>query len=268
MSVTIFFCYAHEDEALLRKLKAHLIPLQRQRVIDLWHDRDISAGSEWEQEISRHLNAAQIILLLVSPDFMASDYCYGIEMQRALERHQRGEARVIPIILRPVYWQGILGTLQALPTDAKPITSNEWHSQDDAFYDVAKGILEAIEHLTSKVTEKERVQLDLTSEALQQRDESKIIIGVPTRTQIIQETIPPYVSGLHSTNPSIFLNSFSQALEYQDVQNVELHTHIQHFVATCDDTVILPSSRGQREYGWKVIRELMLADKLEFEFPQ
>ncbi len=90
----------------------------------------------------------------------------------------------------------------------------------------------------------------------------------PLLTLQLRETIPPYVSGLHSTNPSIFLNSFSQALEYQDVQNVELHTHIQHFVATCDDTVILLSSRGQREYGWKDIRELMLADKLEFEFPQ
>src|SRR5713101_6405857 len=100
MSVKIFFCYAHKDEALLNQLKVHLIPLQRQGLIDIWHDRDISAGTEWEQEISQHLNAAQIILLLVSPDFMASAYCYGIEMQRALERHELGEARVIPIILR------------------------------------------------------------------------------------------------------------------------------------------------------------------------
>jgi hypothetical protein len=148
MSVSIFFCYAHEDEALLKKLKAHLIPLQRQRVIDLWHDRDISAGTEWEQEISHHLNAAQIILLLVSPDFMASDYCYGIEMKRALERHQRGEARVIPIILRHVYWQGILGTLQALPTDAKTVKS--WLDPDEAFFEVTEGIRKVVEGLMIK----------------------------------------------------------------------------------------------------------------------
>ena len=74
MPVTIFFCYAHEDEALLNKLKSHLRPLQRQGEIDVWHDRDISAGSEWELEIKKHLNEAYIILLLVSPDFIDSDY--------------------------------------------------------------------------------------------------------------------------------------------------------------------------------------------------
>jgi hypothetical protein len=119
--ITIFFCYAREDEELLKKLKVHLRPLQRQGLIDVWYDRDISAGSEWEQEILQHLNAAQIVLLLISPDFMDSDYCYGIEMQRALERHERGEAVVIPVILRPAYWHGKpLGKLQALPTDGKP----------------------------------------------------------------------------------------------------------------------------------------------------
>ncbi len=87
MPVKIFFCYAHKDEALLKKLKAHLRPLQRQGLIDVWYDREISAGTEWEHEISQHLDEAQIILLLVSPDFMNSDYCYGTEMKRAMERH-------------------------------------------------------------------------------------------------------------------------------------------------------------------------------------
>ena len=105
IKVEIFFCYAHEDEALLNKLKTHLRPLQRQGLIDVWHDRDISAGTAWEQEIDRHLNAADMILLLISPDFMDSDYCYGTEMKKALERHKRGEAWVIPIILRPCYWR-------------------------------------------------------------------------------------------------------------------------------------------------------------------
>src|SRR5437667_12844135 len=103
MPVKIFFCYAHEDEQLLNKLKSHLFPLKRAGLIDVWYDRDISAGTDWEQQIKGQLNAAQIILLLVSPDFMASDYCYGIEMQRALERHELREARAIPIILRHVY---------------------------------------------------------------------------------------------------------------------------------------------------------------------
>jgi hypothetical protein len=104
--VTIFFCYAHEDEALLKRLQMHLKPLQRHKLVDiLWHDRDISAGMEWQREIDSHLNAAQIIILLISPDFIDSDYCYSIEMQRAMERHKHNEARVIPVILRSVYWK-------------------------------------------------------------------------------------------------------------------------------------------------------------------
>ena len=146
MPVKIFFCYAREDEALLHKLQTHLRPLQRQRLIDVWYDRDINAGAEWEQEISKHLNTAQIILLLVSPDFMDSDYCYGVEMQRALERHASGEATVIPIILRPSYWHGEpLGKLQALPTDGKPVTT--WHDLDTALYDITHGIHKVVKQL-------------------------------------------------------------------------------------------------------------------------
>jgi tetratricopeptide (TPR) repeat protein len=145
MPVKIFFCYAHEDEELLIKLKTHLRPLQRQGLIDVWYDRNISAGSEWEKEIDKHLNTAQIILLLVSPDFMNSDYCYGKEMQRALERDKRGEARVIPVILRQVYWKDALGHLQVLPVDTFPVISRKWHNLDEAFFDVVKGIREVIE---------------------------------------------------------------------------------------------------------------------------
>jgi tetratricopeptide (TPR) repeat protein len=150
MPVKIFFCYAHEDELLLNKLKSHLIPLQRTGLIDIWHDRDISAGTDWGQRIKEQLNSAQIILLLVSPDFMVSDYCYGTEMQRALERQELGEARVIPIILRHVYWQGVLGKLQALPTDARPIKS--WPDLDEALYNVTEGIRKVIEEITSKLS--------------------------------------------------------------------------------------------------------------------
>jgi hypothetical protein len=150
MSVKIFCCYAHEDEALLNKLKTHLRPLQRQGLIDVWHDRDISAGTEWEREINEHLDTAQIILLLVSPDFMNSDYCYGKEMKRALERHERGDVHAIPVILRHVYWQGVLGKLQALPKDALPVTDPEWYNLDRALYNVTEGIRKVVEEVTTK----------------------------------------------------------------------------------------------------------------------
>lgn len=145
-TIEIFFCYAREDERLRQGLEKQLRALKRQGIINVWHDRNISAGEEWAKEIDKHLNTAQIILLLVSPDFMDSDYCYGIEMTRAMERHETGEACIIPIILRPVYWQKApFGKLQALPTDAKPVTSHIWHSLDDAFFDVAEGIRKVIE---------------------------------------------------------------------------------------------------------------------------
>lgn len=139
MPVKLFFSYAHEDELVLNQLKKHLIPLQRQGLIEMWHDRDISAGTVWEQEISKRMDEAQIILLLISPDFIASDYCYGIEMMQALQKHAVGTARVIPIIVRPVDIQGTpFAHLQFLPRDAVPVTS--WRKRDEAFLDIAKGI--------------------------------------------------------------------------------------------------------------------------------
>src|SRR5579884_4136515 len=131
----ILCCYAREDQPLLKKLRIHLAPLQRQGLITIWCDTDINAGAEWEKDIKKHLNTAQIILLLISPDFMASDYCYSTEMQRALERHERKEARVIPIIFRPTMWKGApFDKLQMLPTNAKPVRN--WPTEDDALNDV------------------------------------------------------------------------------------------------------------------------------------
>src|SRR6266699_7314919 len=137
-AMKLFYCYAHEDRALRSELDKHLRNLRWQGQISSWHDYDINAGEEWQREIYDHLNTAHIILLLISPDFMNSDYCYSIEMKRALERHNTKEARVIPVILRHVYWQGIIGKLQALPKDAKPVMSSSWHSEDEAFFDVAE----------------------------------------------------------------------------------------------------------------------------------
>src|SRR6266566_1032862 len=104
-TIDIFCCYARKDEDLLEKLKRHLSPLRRQHLIEMRCDRDMSAGTEWEQEIKKHLNEAHIILLLISPDFIDSDYCYDVEMKHALKRHERKEAIVIPVIVRPVTWQ-------------------------------------------------------------------------------------------------------------------------------------------------------------------
>lgn len=100
--VELFCSYAHEDEPWLRKLETHLSLLQRQGLIALWHDRLITPGTNWAKVIDTHLETASIILLLVSADFFASDYCVGIEMKRALERQEEGSVLVVPILVSEV----------------------------------------------------------------------------------------------------------------------------------------------------------------------
>lgn len=170
-SIKIFFCYAHEDENFLNKLKTSLNPLQRGGLIDMWHDRDINAGSEWELEIKKHLSAAQIILLLISPDFMASNYCYGVEMKQAIARHGQGIVRVIPIILRPVHWQiAPFGKLQALPTNAEPVT--HWSTSDDAFFNVAEGIRQVVDGLLKKTNGLQEGELSTDYSVSETRDQN------------------------------------------------------------------------------------------------
>jgi parallel beta-helix repeat protein len=148
--IEVFITYSHKDEALRNELENHLSILRRQGLISTWNDRKIGAGKEWKEQIDSHMNSAQVILLLVSSDFLASDYCYDIEMKRAIERHESGQARVIPVILRPVEWQDApFGKLQALPTNAEPIVSKKWGSADEALVDVAKGIRNMVGSLNS-----------------------------------------------------------------------------------------------------------------------
>jgi TIR domain len=141
---SVFVSYAHKDERYRQRLEISLIQLQRDGLINIWHDRKILPGQEWDQEIDRNLESAEIILLLVSPDFLGSDYAYGREMLRALERHQSRSAIVIPIILRPSDWQhGPLAPLQALPSDGRPVA--RWSDRDQAWLDVAQGLRRLIQ---------------------------------------------------------------------------------------------------------------------------
>src|SRR6266487_3683045 len=106
VALKLFCCYAREDQEMLVSLKKQLMPLQRQGQIIVWSEDDLQAGMEREKELHRHIESADIILLLISPDFMNSDYCYSTELKRSMERHEQNNARVIPILLRPTYWKG------------------------------------------------------------------------------------------------------------------------------------------------------------------
>jgi len=137
----VFCSYSHKDEDLRRDLGKHLSALERQGLIATWYYRLIPSGAVWAKEIDHNLESAEIILLLVSKQFLASTYCMDVEMQRAMERHERFEAAVIPVILEHCDWHGTpFAKLQVLPTGGKPIT--EWRDRQEAFKNVARGIRE------------------------------------------------------------------------------------------------------------------------------
>jgi hypothetical protein len=150
----LFFSYSHKDEDLRNELETHLALLKRQGIISAWHDRRINAGNDFEEQISSEIESSQIILLLISANFLASDYCFDREMTRALEKHEEGSAVVIPVILHPCDWHSAqFGNLRATPTDGKPISM--YANQHEAFSIVAKDVRQVAESFLDKTTRAE-----------------------------------------------------------------------------------------------------------------
>jgi hypothetical protein len=146
-TIEVFFSYSHKDERMREKLETHLSALRRENVIAGWHDRKIMPGTEWKGQIDEHIETAQIILLLISAEFLNSDYCYDVELKRAIARHDASDAHVVPIILRPCDWlKTPFGKLQALPRDGKPVS--DFSTQDHGFSEVARGIRRIVEEMS------------------------------------------------------------------------------------------------------------------------
>jgi hypothetical protein len=123
-SIEVFISYHQKDEELREELERHLATLLREQTITSWHKREIIAGQEFQDEINKHLKRAGLILLLVSPDFIASDYHWTVEVTRALEQNAAGKARVIPVLLRYADWDNPpIDKLSPLPSNRKPIKS-------------------------------------------------------------------------------------------------------------------------------------------------
>jgi len=142
--LSVFVSYSHVDEELKTELMKHLEPLRRLHRIGPWHDRKIKAGDEWEKSIAGNIASADIILLLISIDFINSKYCYDVELQTAMERHEKGEVVVVPVILRNCLWHNMpFAKLQALPKDGKAVSS--CGDRDDALAAIAEGILLIVE---------------------------------------------------------------------------------------------------------------------------
>jgi len=145
----LVFSYSHVDEDLRNELEKHLSPLKRRGLISTWHDRRLTGGAELHGSINRHFEDADVILLLISPDFINSDYCYDVEVKHALTRHEKGEARVIPVILRTCDWHDLpFGGLLATPSDGHPVT--KFTHLDDGFYQVAQTVKAILDELGAR----------------------------------------------------------------------------------------------------------------------
>lgn len=144
--LNVFVSYSHADEILKEELLKHLTPLKRINLIDEWHDRKLKPGDEWDKSISENLKSADIVLLLVSIDFINSKYCYDIELEKALELHDSKNTTVIPVILRSCIWHYTpFAKLQALPKDARAVSA--WPDRDEALANVAEGVRQVAEQI-------------------------------------------------------------------------------------------------------------------------
>ncbi len=133
--VSIFISYAHKDETFKDELRTHLKPYERANIVKVWDDRSIIPGQEWDQEIKNHLEQSEVILFLISPDFMASGYIDEVEIKKAMARHNEKKTRIVPIVIRPSNLALLpLNHFQAVPKNAKPITT--WQDRDEAWLDV------------------------------------------------------------------------------------------------------------------------------------
>jgi hypothetical protein len=137
--VRVFISYSSRDESLRKELDSHLSLLKREGIIDTWTFRDIDVGSDWRSVIHAQLEAADIIILLVSVGFIESDYCWEVELRRALQRHREGTARVVPVLLSDCDWSSAsFAAIQMLPPSAKPVTN--WRPRAKAWTAVAEAL--------------------------------------------------------------------------------------------------------------------------------
>lgn len=216
-ALAVFISYSHCDEAFREELATHLIPLERDGLITTWHDRKITPGDEWEGRIDERLTSADIILLLISPDFIASKYCYDIEMKAAISQHHRGATRVIPIIVRSVDWTNSpFAFLTALPTDGTPITSPQWPDRDVAFTDVVIGIRRAL----SRIRRRSLPETNDLPEA--QSDPASIKSNAPAATDqaFIELTIDRDFDSFTERQQDLLLEAIKNVLQANSTVNI------------------------------------------------
>jgi serine protease AprX len=152
--VRVLISYAHEDEALVRSLRTHLAALEARGLIEIWRDRNLIGGDDWHAEILRQIDSSNLIIFLISADFLSSEFCRTVEMPRAMARHRQGSARVVPVLARKVDITGLdISELQTLPQNFEPVKSWGRDREDEAWAEVATGIRRIVESITGTTSD-------------------------------------------------------------------------------------------------------------------
>ncbi|MGF2036779.1 MAG: toll/interleukin-1 receptor domain-containing protein [Nostoc sp. CmiVER01] len=221
-TIKLFFAHSNSpyDEKLRKNLKSHLSSLQPLKVSINWQKNQTLAGRDWKQESYQHVNTSQVIVLLISPDFLSADDCTNI-MRQAMEQHNAGKASVIPVKLRPIdNWQATpFGHLQCLPYNGEPITSRFWPRQDDAFVDIVGNIRQEVEKI-----QEDRRQLQLIQ--AQQKAEifasiNRFISNHSLNRIIRYRNVPIFLVGIASSVIGIaVLLGFCNSLPEMQVNNL------------------------------------------------
>ncbi len=250
----VFFSYSHEDEALRDQLEKHLTLLKREGVIETWHDRRIGAGGAIAEEIDAALETADIVLLLVSSDFLASDYCHDIEMHRALERHAAGLARVIPVILRRCDWHSAeFGHLNAVPADGKPIKQHR--TLDDGFVEVAKAVRQVAAQNGSPVN---TTASQVSRGAGRQHSHRSSNLRIP-KTFTDRDRDQFFDEGLE-----YIAEYFENSLRELQVRNAEAETRFKRIDADRFEAVIYINGKEQSRCGIWIAQEHFAGAGLRF----
>ena len=213
-----FLSYSHEDKRLRKKLRNHFAPLRHQGLVSWWDDGGLQVGEHIDSVTRAALERTDVFLLLVSPEFLSSEYCWGVEMKHALERHRAGTALVLPVITKPCYWkESPLGELLVAPTDGRPISS--WSPRDAGWADATRLMLQAIIAFRGKRFGREPIPLnhpppplppgELTEPFGIELDLVKIAGSPspprppPEKTRLFEPSLPPPLPGAKRRGPVI-----------------------------------------------------------------
>ncbi len=216
-AIEVYISYSTKDEELKKELENHLASLEQEGLITIWSDSEIIAGSEWKSEIYAHLKKARIVLLLVSPDFLTSNFAFSVEMQQAIQRHTAMEAVVIPVILRRAEWLNTpIGKLQALPSHGRPVT--EWATRDEAYLDIVSGIRKVVQLLLQEPYPASPVISGFTSDDLNGQDQLgfKKEVGALCSVLASKNVEPPLSLGLFGdwgSGKSFFMRMMQERIE-------------------------------------------------------